>query len=66
MPSDVGQDLKALAAQAFIYGFPLVFDLQEVANFERKGLGEVPPTPFNEFGHGTSVGGARVEIRLDQ
>ena len=52
-----GQDLKALAAQAFIYGFPLVFDLQEVARFEREGIGDVPATPFNQFGHARALAG---------
>jgi hypothetical protein len=52
-----GQDLKALAAQAFIYGFPLVFDLQEVAGFERDGIGDVPATPFNQFGHARALAG---------
>jgi hypothetical protein len=40
-----------LAAQAFIYGFPLVFALQEVDRFSRRGIGDVPVTPFNRFGH---------------
>jgi hypothetical protein len=39
--------LAALAADAFIYGFPLVFDVQEVDRFAREGIGAVPATPFN-------------------
>jgi hypothetical protein len=37
----------ALAADAFIYGFSLVFDVQEVDRFAREGIGAVPATPFN-------------------
>jgi hypothetical protein len=33
----VSDDLAALAADAFIYGFPLVFDLQMVAAGPRWG-----------------------------
>ena len=54
---DSGADLKSLAAQAFVYGFPLVFDLQEVAGFERDGIGDVPATPFNQFGHARALAG---------
>ena len=32
-----------LAAEAFIYGFPLVFDLAQVGRFSRTGVGGVPP-----------------------
>lgn len=34
-------DLAKLAAEAFIYGFPLVFDLQEIERFTRVGI-DVP------------------------
>lgn len=37
----------ALAADAFTYGFPLVFDVQEVERFARDAIGSVPATPFN-------------------
>ena len=47
--------LSELAAEAFIYGFPLVFDLQEVHRIVRQGLGSVPPTPLNRFGHAASL-----------
>ncbi len=46
-----------LAAQAFIYGFPLVFNLQQVDRFTREGIGAVPPTPFNHFGHAAALAG---------
>jgi hypothetical protein len=47
----------ALAAEAFIYGFPLVFDLQQVGRFARSGIGDVPATPFNRFGHASQLAG---------
>ena len=47
----------ALAAEAFIYGFPLVFDLQQVERFTRSGISGIPPTPFSRFGHATELAG---------
>jgi len=47
----------ALATEAFVYGFPLVFDLQEVDRSTRAGFGSVPATPFNRFGHAPSLAG---------
>ena len=47
----------ALAADAFIYGFPLVFDLEQVHRFTQDGIGGVPATPFNRFGHATELAG---------
>lgn len=47
----------ALAAEAFMYGFPLVFDLQQVGRFARSGIGDVPATPFNRFGHASQLAG---------
>lgn len=50
-------DTAALAAEAFIYGFPLVFDLEEVDRFMKVGMGSISPTPINEFGHATKLAG---------
>ena len=44
---ETASDLASLAAEAYIYGFALVFDLQEVDRFTRDGLGSVAPAPFN-------------------
>jgi len=51
--------LEGLAAEAFIYGFPLVFDLQEVERFTRQGLGALAPAPLNVFSHATSLAGPK-------
>ena len=44
----MSNDLAALAADAFIYGFALVFNLQDVGRVSRRGLGSVAAAPFNE------------------
>jgi hypothetical protein len=52
-------DLAGLAAEAFIYGFPLVFDLQEVERFMRVGMGALAPAPLNVFSHATTLAGPK-------
>jgi hypothetical protein len=49
--------LAALAAEAFIYGFPMVFCLQQVDRFTRRGMGSVPAAPFNAFAHAAALAG---------
>ncbi|UYM07703.1 DUF1254 domain-containing protein [Solicola gregarius] len=51
-----------LAAEAFVYGFALAFDLDEVDRFVRNGVGSVPPSPFNTFGHATRLAGPDDEF----
>jgi hypothetical protein len=46
-----------LAAEAFIYGFPLVFNLSQVDRFLNAGIGSVPATPMNAFGHASELAG---------
>jgi hypothetical protein len=50
-------DLTALAAEAYVYGFPLVFDLLQVGRFTRQGLGALRPAPFNQFSHAATLAG---------
>ena len=50
-------DRRELAAEAFIYGYPMVFDLTEVKRFSEIGLGAMPPAPFNRFTHATKLAG---------
>ena len=45
----MSDDLAALAADAYIYGFPLVFDLQMVGGQAQMGM--ITPGPFNTFSH---------------
>jgi hypothetical protein len=63
-PGDVGSAarntllrMSDLAAEAFIYGFPMVFDLQQVERFTEAGIGSVPASPLNVFGHATRLAG---------
>ncbi|MEN2739528.1 DUF1254 domain-containing protein [Microbacterium sp. X-17] len=53
----VEHGIAELASEAFVVGFPLVFDLEQVERFTRDGLGAVPPTPFNVFGHARTLAG---------
>lgn len=55
--TDGTTDLQALAAEAYIYGYPMVLNLDEVDRVSRKGVGSVPPAPFNEFSHGDKLAG---------
>jgi hypothetical protein len=55
-------ELGTLAVEAFFYGFPLVFDLSEVRRFEREGIGAVPATPYNRFGHANRLAGPETKF----
>ncbi len=55
--TDPPTDLQALAAEAYVYGFPLLFDLQEVDRFRRAGMGSLAAAPFNEFSHAGKLAG---------
>ncbi|MEV4948970.1 DUF1254 domain-containing protein [Streptomyces sp. NPDC053755] len=54
MPHQTG-NLADLAADAYVYGYPLVFDVSMISAFMHKGFGSLPPTPFNRFGHSTKL-----------
>lgn len=49
--------LTALAAEAYVYGFPLVFDLSQVERFTRDGMGSLAAAPFNAFSHASKLAG---------
>jgi hypothetical protein len=51
----VSGDLAALAAEAYIYGFPLIFDLQMAGGHAE--LGMIAPAPFNSFSHASRLAG---------
>ncbi len=59
MESAGTQDPASLAGEAFIYGFPLVFDLEQVDRFTHAGMGSVPAAPFNVFAHAPGLAGPR-------
>lgn len=52
-------DLAALASEAFLYGFPLVYDLAEIERFTRVGMGSLAPAPLNVFSHATGLAGPK-------
>lgn len=37
--------------QAYLYGFPLVFDLDQVTRYVTEGVGANPAAAFNTFSH---------------
>lgn len=45
------QALRDLAADAYVYGYPLVSDLTMAEASTHQGLGPLEPAPFNEFSH---------------
>ncbi|MFJ6609643.1 DUF1254 domain-containing protein [Streptomyces sp. NPDC091289] len=47
--------LADLAADAYVYGYPLVFDVSMISASLYQGFGALPPTPFNRFGHATEL-----------
>ena len=51
----MSDDLAALAADAYIYGFPLIFDLQMVGGQAQVGM--ITPGPFNSFSHASRLAG---------
>lgn len=58
----VEHGIAELASEAYVVGFPLVFDLEQVDRFTRDGLGAVPPTPYNTFGHARTLAGPETEF----
>ena len=51
----MSDDLAVLAADAYIYGFPLVFNLQMVGG--QAELGMITPAPVNSFSHASRLAG---------
>jgi hypothetical protein len=46
-----------LAADAYLYGFPLVFNLEQVQRFVTSGVGSNPAAPYNQFSHARKLAG---------
>lgn len=49
----------ALAVRAYVYGFPLVSDLEQVGRLTTTGIGATPAAAFNTFGHAAALAGPR-------
>ncbi|MEE1769915.1 DUF1254 domain-containing protein [Streptomyces sp. JV185] len=58
-------ELAALAAEAYVYGCPLVRDLSVVEGFMHTGFGPLPPTPFNHFAHADRSSAADMPFMPD-
>jgi hypothetical protein len=43
--------------QAYLYGFPLVFNLDQVTRYTTTGVGANPAAPFNTFSHARTLAG---------
>ena len=50
-------DLTALATEAYVFGFPLVFNLDQVQRYVKEGVGANPAAPFNSFSHARTMAG---------
>ncbi|KPM53635.1 hypothetical protein CcI49_35565 [Frankia sp. CcI49] len=50
-------DLLELATDAYIYGFPLVYNLMEVERISNQGMGTIEPAPFNVLSHASALAG---------
>lgn len=50
-------DLDDLARTAYLHGFPLVFNLDQVARYVLTGIGKNPAGPWNTFSHARSLAG---------
>src|SRR3954463_5187015 len=50
-------DASGLVTQAYLYGFPLVFNLDQVSRYVTEGVGGNPAAPFNTFSHARTLAG---------
>lgn len=50
-------DLSELATEAYVFGYPLVFDLSEVQHVGRVGMGSLAPSLPNTFAHASKLAG---------
>ncbi|MGS2810468.1 DUF1254 domain-containing protein [Nocardia sp. MW-W600-9] len=49
--------LEDLAARAYLFGFPLVFNLDQVERYVTTGIGKNAAAPWNQFSHARSLAG---------
>lgn len=46
-----GDQRVGLAAEAFVFGYPLVTGVRHVIRMHEEGVGPIPPAPYNRFAH---------------
>ncbi|THV28976.1 DUF1254 domain-containing protein [Glycomyces paridis] len=51
----VSEEQVKLATEAYVYGFPLVFNLEQVGRYTTTGVGANPAAPFNSFSHAKTL-----------
>jgi hypothetical protein len=56
------KEIRELAADACVYGYALVFNLEMVANAVAHGFGALPATPWNRFAHATELADAEAHF----
>jgi hypothetical protein len=49
-----------LAGEAYLYGFPLVFNLDQVTRYVTTGVGSNPQASFNQFSHARALATPKV------
>ncbi|MFJ3404082.1 DUF1254 domain-containing protein [Promicromonospora sp. NPDC090134] len=54
--TDIDTDTD-LITKAYLYGFPLVFNLDQVTRYVQEGVGANPAAPFNTFSHARTLAG---------
>ncbi|MEW1626157.1 DUF1254 domain-containing protein [Streptomyces sp. NPDC089173] len=62
MTDRAGTELVDLAAEAYVYGYPLVYDLAMVGRSLREGFGGMAAEPFNRFAHSEHLADHRTEF----
>ena len=50
-------DSAEITTQAYLYGFPLVFNLDQVTRYVTEGVGANPAAPLNTFSHARELAG---------
>ena len=53
----IAADNQELLTETFLYGFPLVFNLEQVTRYVAEGVGGNPAAPFNTFSHARKLAG---------
>ena len=53
----IAVDNQQLVTEAYLYGFPLVFNLDQVQRYVTDGVGANPAAPFNTFSHARALAG---------
>lgn len=56
------KNMSDLAMEAFVYGFPLVFNLKQIERITTDGIGSMGIQKFNEFTHATILANAKDEF----